>query len=222
MSERVLCVCAHPDDEVLGCGGTLARHAADGDEVHILFCADGETSRGIKAQPNRNFMAHAAGKVLGAKSIDFLDYADQRLDQVALLDLTQMIEFRAQVIRPSIVYTHHQGDLNMDHVLTARATLTAFRPLPDSSVKQIFAFEIVSSTEWGAGFWPNHFVNIDCMAGAKTAIGRKWDALECYQSEMRENPHARCWEAMDALTQLRGYQVGLWRAEAFMTLRSIR
>jgi LmbE family N-acetylglucosaminyl deacetylase len=216
MNERVLCVAAHPDDEVLGCGGTLARHAAEGDEVHTIFCADGETSRGMKALPNRNFMAHAASKVLGTQMPIYLDYADQRLDQASLLELTQRIEDRARIIRPSIVYTHHAGDLNMDHALTARATLTAFRPLPDSSVRQIFAFEVVSSTEWGTGFWPNHFVTI--TAYWKTKI----DALLCYSSEMRDGPHARSYGGIGALGNLRGFQAGVWSAEAFMTLRSIR
>lgn len=216
MNERVLCVAAHPDDEVLGCGGTLARHAAEGDEVHILFLADGETSRVIKALPNRNFMAHAAMKVLGAKSVDFLDYRDQMLDAVPMLELTQKIEDRARILRPSIVYTHHRGDLNLDHTVTALAALTAFRPLPDSSVRRIFTFEVVSSTEWGAGFWPNHFVDITPFWATKH------DALQCYKGEMRTPPHARSWSSIAAQAVSRGSQVGVLRAEAFMTLRSIR
>jgi N-acetylglucosamine malate deacetylase 1 len=216
MNERVLCVAAHPDDEVLGCGGTLARHAAEGDEVHILFTADGETSRGMKALPNRNFMAHAAMKVLGANSIDFLDYRDQMLDDAPLLEITQAIEDRARVIRPSIVYTHNHLDLNMDHSLTARATMTAFRPLPGSSVRAIYAFEVLSTTELGGGFWPNHFVAMDGF------LNTKLKALGCYETEMRPVPHPRSYAGVIDTVRLRGYQVGIEAAEAFMTLRSIR
>ena len=216
MSERVLCVAAHPDDEVLGCGGTLARHVTEGDEVHIIFCADGETSRGMKALPNRNFMAHAASKILGTEMPHYLDYADQRLDQASLLELTQRIEDRARVIRPSIVYTHCPNDLNMDHVLTSQAAMTAFRPLPYSSVRAIHFFEVLSSTEWGSGFWPNHFVDIDQF------LNTKLKALGCYETEMRPTPHPRSYAGVIDTARLRGYQAGIGAAEAFMTMRSIR
>jgi len=215
-NERVLCVAAHPDDEVLGCGGTLARHAAGDDEVNIIFCADGETSRGMKALPNRNFMAHAASKILGAQVPTYLDYADQRLDQASLLELTQRIEDRARIIRPTVVYTHHLGDLNRDHQLVAQATLTAFRPLPHSSVRAIYAFEVVSSTEWGTGFWPNHYVDVDGF------LNTKLRALGCYESELREVPHARSYASVIDTMRLRGYQAGIFAAEAFMTMRCIR
>jgi LmbE family N-acetylglucosaminyl deacetylase len=221
MNERVLCVAAHPDDEVLGCGGTLARHAAEGDEVHILFTADGETSRAMKALPNRNFMAHAASKILGATSIDFLDYRDEMLDDAPLFEIVQQIEDRARIIRPSVVYTHHAGDLNLDHALTARAALTAFRPLPDSPVRQIFAFETASSTEWGSGFWPTHFVNISDVDSPLHCIGAKLRALRCYDNEMPD-PHPRSYAMVENLAEMRGAACGLWHAEAFMTLRSIR
>jgi LmbE family N-acetylglucosaminyl deacetylase len=216
MNERVLCVAAHPDDEALGCGGTLARHVLDGDEVDIIFCADGETSRGMKALPNRNFMAHEAAKVLGAKIPTYLDYVDQRLDQASLLELTQHIEDRARIIRPTIVYMHHLGDLNRDHQLVAQATLTAFRPLPFSSVRAIYAFEVPSSTEWGTGFWSNHYVDVSKTWNVKIL------ALKQYESEMREMPHPRSLGGVFALARWRGAQAGISHAEAFMTMRTIR
>lgn len=220
MTERVMVIAAHPDDEVLGCGGTIARHVADGDSVQVLFVADGETSRGMKALPNRNFMAHEAGKVLGFTPW-FMDYRDQMLDTVPLLEITKQIEVHAFMIKPTVVYTHHAGDLNLDHRIVHQATMTAFRPLPGSSVTAIYTFEVPSSTEWGTGFVPNHFVNIDCMAGDKTAFGKKFAALHCYDKEMRERPHARCYDAVSSLIELRGFACGLHGAEAFMTLRSI-
>lgn len=215
MSERVLVVAAHPDDEALGCGGTIARHSADGDDVHVVFVADGETSRGMKALPNRNFMAHEAAKVLDTRSMLFLDFSDQRLDQVALLDIIKLIEVQAFIVKPTIVYTHHAGDLNLDHRIVHQAVMTAFRPLPGNQVKAIYAFEVLSSTEWGTGFVPNHFVDISNF------VGKKIDALRCYDSEMRKAPHARTYQTSLLLADLRGASAGLYSAEAFMTLRSI-
>jgi N-acetylglucosamine malate deacetylase 1 len=215
-------IAAHPDDEVLGCGGTIARHAADGDDVHILFVADGETSRAMAAKRNRNMEALAASKILGAMPPAFLDYNDQRLDQVSRLEITQKIEAEIAKVKPEIVYTHHAGDLNMDHRIVHQAALTALRPLPGSSVSAIYAFEVLSSTEWGSGFSPNHFVNIGCMAGEKTAVGKKYDALLCYDAEMRERPHARCWDAVSAQSESRGFSCGRHGAEAFVTIRTIR
>lgn len=216
MTERVLVIAAHPDDEVLGCGGTIAAHAADGDEVYVLFVADGETSRGMKALPNRNFMAHAASKVLGTKPPAFLDFSDQRLDQLGLLDITKLIEVHVFLWKPTIVYTHHAGDLNLDHRIVHQAVMTACRPLPGSSIKQIYAFEVLSSTEWGSGFAPNHFVNVSGEASFK-----KVEALLCYESEMRDHPHPRSYDGINYLESLRGAACGIDRAEAFMTLRSI-
>ena len=216
MSERVLVIAAHPDDEVLGCGGTMARHIADGDEVHVLFVADGETSRGMKALPNRNFMALAASKVLGTRPPQFLDFSDQRLDQLGLLDIVKLIEVHVFMVKPTIVYTHHAGDLNLDHRIVHQAVMTACRPLPGSSVDAIYAFEVLSSTEWGTGFAPNHFVDIN-----GSAFLDKMAALKCYASEIREHPHPRSFETVHRLEKLRGAACGVDRAEAFMTLRSI-
>lgn len=222
MTERVMVIVAHPGDEVLGCGGTIARHVADGDEVHVLFVADGETSRTIAARPNLNFMAFEASKVLGTRPPSFLNFTDHRLDQVAFLDVVQLIATYNFTVWPSIVYTHHAGDVDLDHRIVHQAAMTALRPLPQSKVRAIYAFEVLSSTECGTGFAPNHFVDIDIMAGDRTAIGKKWAALACYETEMPEYPHPRCADAISALTASRGFACGRYEAEAFMTLRTIR
>lgn len=216
MTERVLVIAAHPDDEALGCGGTIARHAAEGDEVHLLFVADGETSRTMACKPNRNYMAFAASKILRTKPPIFLDLRDQKLDTVPLLDITQAIEAVAAKIRPTIVYTHHAGDLNADHRIVHQAVMTAFRPLPGSACRAIYAFEVPSSTEWGGGFAPNHFVSLE------SALDRKLDALKCYDDEMRPFPHPRSYEAAEALAEVRGSACGVHYAEAFMTMRRVR
>jgi N-acetylglucosamine malate deacetylase 1 len=213
----VLVVAAHPDDEVLGCGGTMARHVADGDTVFSLFVADGETARIMAGKTNRNIAAFEASKVLGTEPPRFLDLRDQKLDTYPQLEITQAIEGHIADIKPSVVYTHHAGDLNLDHWIVHRATMTACRPLPGSIIKEIYAFEVPSSTEWGSGFAPNHFVNI------APYLMKKESALGCYKDEMRPPPHPRNPHiVIDVLAAQRGSIVGLHYAEAFTVLRSIR
>ncbi len=209
-------IAAHPDDEVLGCGGAIARHTYAGDSVNVLFVADGETSRGMLAKPNRNLEAFEASKVLGTAPPQFLDYRDQMLDTLPLLEIVKAIEWYCLAISPTIVYTHHAGDLNLDHRIVHQAVMTACRPLPESTVEAIYAFEVLSSTEWGTAFWPDCFIDIDGVP-----MGQKLKALGCYSREIRLPPHARTFDAVIALAQLRGYSCGRHHAEAFMTLRSI-
>jgi N-acetylglucosamine malate deacetylase 1 len=222
MSETVLAVVAHPDDEVLGAGGTLARHAAKGDAVHILFLADGVGARGDdKAAAERRVKAaRLAGSALGAREPEFLSLPDNRLDRLDLLDIVQPIENAIRKIAPATIYTHHAGDVNIDHEVCQRAVLTACRPLPGSTVLRIYAMEVASSTEWsspqsGNAFIPTHFVDISATREAKRR------ALEAYGEEMRPFPHARSYEAVDALATWRGASVGLPAAEAFMVVREI-
>jgi N-acetylglucosamine malate deacetylase 1 len=220
MSETVLVIAAHPDDEALGCGGTIARHNRDGDSVHVLFVADGETSR-VGAAPDlrRRATAERASKILGARLPSFLDLPDQRLDTLSLLDVIRKIELVITSLRPAIVYTHHGGDLNADHRIVHQAVMTAMRPMPGSTYKAIFAFEVASSTEWsstaiGEAFRPNHFVDITAFVDLKTK------ALEAYDAEMRSFPHARSYEGLKSLSTIRGVNSGFEAAEAFVTLRT--
>ncbi len=221
MNERVLVIAAHPDDEAIGCGGTIARHRHMKDSVHIVFVADGETSR-VGATPDlrRHDPANAACKVLGTEPPLFLDLPDQRLDTLPFLDVVQKIEPVIDSIRPTIIYTHHGGDLNLDHRIVHQAAMTALRPLPSSIYKIIYAFEVVSSTEWASGaigevFSPNHFVDITRFLEIKI------QALQSYDAEMRPFPHSRSYSGLKALAALRGANNGLNAAEAFVTVRSI-
>jgi LmbE family N-acetylglucosaminyl deacetylase len=218
----VMVVAAHPDDEVLGCGGTLARHAAAGDRVELLLVADGVTGRAEAAskaeQAARLAAAEAAARALGARPPRSLLFPDNRLDTVALLDVVRRIEECMAEVRPDIVYTHHAGDLNIDHELVHRAVLTACRPLPGSTVRALYTFEVLSSTEWRPGarpFDPVRYVDIGAT------LERKMAALRCYGAEMRPFPHARSYEAVEALAKLRGAQAGMAAAEAFGVLRAI-
>jgi N-acetylglucosamine malate deacetylase 1 len=219
---RILAVVAHPDDEVLGAGGTLARHTADGDEVHIVFLADGVGARGDDkaAAERRSKAARLAASLLGAREPQFLGFPDNRLDQIDLLDITQAIERIVRTFAPDTIYTHHAGDLNIDHVLCHRAVLTACRPMAGSKVRRIYAMEVPSSTEWSSpnsasAFVPTRFVDISTTQEAKR------HALEAYAEELRAFPHPRSFEAIDALATWRGANAGLHVAEAFMVLREI-
>lgn len=225
---RVLVVAAHPDDEVLGCGATIARHADAGDEVHVLILGEGSTSRSPRredadrAEVERlRGMAAAAGDVLGVKTVTVLDLPDNRFDTVPLLDVVKRVEEEVARREPELVYTHHGGDLNVDHGVVFRAVLTATRPVPGCGVRTVLAFEVPSSTEWAFGqleprFAPNHFV------GVAETLERKVAALREYDGELREFPHPRSAGGLEALARRWGSAVGLPAAEAFVTARDVR
>jgi LmbE family N-acetylglucosaminyl deacetylase len=220
----VLVIAAHPDDEALGCGGTMARYANQGSSVHVLFVADGVSSReGARATAEldeRRASAKRACASLGARAPVFLDHPDQRLDGVGLLRLIQDIERVSREVEPQVVLTHHAHDLNNDHRLVAQAVLTAFRPVPGQTVRSIFGFEVLSSTEWNyaspvQSFVPSRFVDI------ADTFAKKLEAVKAYDREMRAAPHARSYRAVEALAVLRGASVGLAHAEAFTVYRDI-
>ncbi|PPR11144.1 MAG: hypothetical protein CFH41_01245 [Alphaproteobacteria bacterium MarineAlpha11_Bin1] len=223
MTNTVLVIASHPDDEVLGVGGTIARHVAAGDTVHSLIVAEGATSRpGIDDMAETKALcaaATAAAGVLSAEPPRLLGLPDNRLDTLALLDIVQPIEAVIAELKPQTVYTHFAGDMNRDHAITAEAVEIACRPLPGQSVSALYAFETVSSTEWGIGnmgFMPQVFIEI------VGELDLKIKALRCYDSEMRPFPHARSYEAVKALARLRGAQSGVGAAEAFMVRRELR
>jgi LmbE family N-acetylglucosaminyl deacetylase len=222
MAQSVLIVAAHPDDEVIGIGGTAARHAAAGDAVHIVILGEGLASRnGSKTEKGALREAgRRAAAAIGAEPPIFAGLPDNRLDSLDLLDIVRHIEEAVEAVKPATVYTHHGNDLNVDHSLVHRATLTACRPLPQSSVRSIYTFETASSTEWGspdlgAAFVPARFVDISATLATK----RK--ALEAYAAEMRPFPHPRSIEAIEALARWRGASVGLDAAEAFGVVREV-
>jgi N-acetylglucosamine malate deacetylase 1 len=235
MQQTVLVIAAHPDDEVLGCGGTIARHAAEGDEVHILIMAEGLTSRDQTrdAQARTSELSALAktaqnvGSYLGAKSVELLSFPDNRMDTLPLLDVVKEVEARLEKIKPEAIYTHHQGDLNIDHQITHRAVVTACRPYPGQTVRTLLFFEVPSSTDWqmaslNSPFTPDWFVDISGSDGSTTFLDKKLEALELYQGEMRAFPHARSIEAVKSLAQTRGAGVGLEAAEGFVLGRKLR
>jgi LmbE family N-acetylglucosaminyl deacetylase len=223
-NNTILVVAAHSDDETFGCSGTIAKHALLGDKVHILFMTDGVGSRDTdlkKSIEKRLKSAKKAVKILGIVSMQNLDFPDNAMDSVPLLSVVQAIEKKVFDIRPNIIYTHHFGDLNIDHQLTHTAVMTACRPQPDFSVKEIYSFEVLSSTEWQSpgiekAFIPNYYVDIT------NTIKLKFLALNSYHEELRDYPHSRSLEAVEALAKYRGASVGVSAAEAFKVERIIK
>jgi N-acetylglucosamine malate deacetylase 1 len=222
MSSNVLIIAAHPDDEVLGCGGSIARHTSSGDRVTTVFVADGTGSRGQESSnkmlATRKESAKQVAEILGMQYPRFLDFPDNRLDSIDLLNIVKSLEDVINSVAPKVIYTHHHGDLNIDHRITHQAVMTACRPLPSCSVEAIYAFEVLSSTEWSLSgseniYDPRRFVDVSDYLEIKLR------ALHCYQQEMRPFPHARSYEMVEYLAKLRGGTVGLKAAEAFEVIR---
>lgn len=223
MTKIVAVIAAHTDDEALGCGGTIAKHVASGDAVHAIFLADGVTSRADSSAQDIQMRLDASGqahRILGLASVSYLALPDNRLDSVPLLDIVQKLESALSKIQPEIVYTHHYGDLNVDHRITHQAVMTACRPVPGSRVREIYTFEVLSSTEWnspGDGpFIAQAHVDISEFLDHKIA------ALEAYRLELRPAPHSRSMEHVRALAIHRGHGIGVHAAEAFMVARLLR
>lgn len=222
---RVLVVAAHPDDEILGCGAALALHAAKGDRVHVVVMGQGVFSRSDgSATPAAlaalRECAEKANRIVGASSLELLDYPDNRMDEIARLDLTKAIEAVLERHAPHVVYTHFLSDLNVDHQRVSEAVCVACRPVPGSHLRSLRFFEVQSSTEWqppanGTAFAPNLFVDV-----SKT-LETKLEALRAYASEMRAWPHARSLEAVEHLARWRGASVGVNAAEAFVLARAL-
>ena len=224
---KCLVVAAHPDDEILGCGGTLARWSDEGHEIHILLMSEGVTSRDdnrdvIKRKKELESIKKAsvkASKKIGAASIEFLDFPDNRMDTIDLLDVVKSIEKKINKLKPSTVLTHHFGDLNIDHSIIHKAVITACRPEKICPVKKILSFEVNSSTEWNSDgnqdFKPNFFVDISNFIDCKLA------AFKFYESEIKEGPHPRSIEGIKTLAKFRGQTVGFEFAESFILIREI-
>lgn len=227
-SQTALVVAAHPDDEVLGCGGTLAKLQSLGWETHVLILAEGITSRDdirdsdlreAELMQLRQSVA-SAHETLQTTTVTTADLPDNRMDSLDLLDVVKLVEARIAETGATRIYTHHSGDVNIDHRITHEAVQAAARPQPGSRVKELYYFEIPSSTEWrasgGSGhFMPTIFIDIAGQLDTKQA------ALSCYEGEMRDWPHSRSHEAVSALARWRGATVGCDAAEAFVVGRVI-
>ncbi len=218
---KILIIAAHPDDEIIGCGGSIARHVAMGDEVQIQFMTSGVGSRNTcDSKQKRKYLAKKSAELLGVSRIFFADFPDNRMDSIPLLNVVKSIEECVFSFKPNVIYTHHVGDLNIDHQITHKAVVTACRPQPGLCVKEIYAFEVLSSTEWQSPnvhpFLPNVFVDIS------NYVNIKRDALSVYSSEMRTPPHSRSIENILRLNYYRGHTIGFDSVEAYMAIRIIK
>lgn len=216
MSKSILVVAAHADDEVLGCGGTIAKHVSQGDKVTIVFMTDGVSSRSTQSEKEvvkRESALKNALNMLGVKSFFCHSFPDNKMDSVPLLDVVKVVETAIKKSHAEVVYTHFSGDLNIDHQITHRAVMTACRPQSWSLVKEIYSFEVLSATEWNSPseslFVPTKIINITDF------WEKKLSALICYEEEMRDFPHSRSYQCVEALAILRGATHGYDKAEAF-------
>jgi len=227
--EKILVVAAHPDDELLGCGGTIIEHIKKKDKVGILIVSEGITSRDEKRNVKKRkkeienlfSTSKKIGKKIGVNFIELLGLPDNRLDGMNLLDIIKKIEKVIIKFKPNVIYTHHNGDLNIDHSLVNRAVLTATRPTPNQIVRKIYSFEILSSTNWSVSskhtaFIPNYFNDIS------SSLRSKIKYLKMYKDELRKWPHARSIKSIESLAYFRGSSVGIKAAEAFQLLREIK
>ena len=201
----------------------MARLAAEGTQIHVVFMADGVHSRKGSSQNHlklRIEAAEKAQKILGSERSDFLNLPDNQMDQVPFLTIVQKLEALIEKYKPKVIFTHFYGDLNVDHRITQQAVMTACRPLPGCPVKKIYGFEVPSSTDWTtpgeAPFCPTFFVDISSFLQTKTR------ALQEYSMEMREKPHARSMNHVEALVRHRGNSIGVEAAEAFVVYRHIQ
>ena len=223
--KKILIIAAHPDDEILGCGGTVARMVKEGCEAYTLILGEGITSRDeVRDRAKREGeisklrkQIYKANEIIGVKDVFVYDFPDNRFDTVSLLDIVKVVEKVKKEIQPDIIFTHYEHDLNIDHQITYRAVITATRPMVYESVKTIYSFEVLSSTEWKypQGYSPNVFVDIS------DTLDLKIKAMTEYTSELCQYPHPRSVEGIKVKAQMRGMEVGCKFAEAFMLIRNL-
>ena len=223
---RTLIIAAHPDDEVYGMGGTIAKLVAQNHEVHVLIVTDGCTSQ-YRNEDNlqeiiiaKREEALKANRILGVDRVHFGNLPDMMLDQIPHVQINQIIEELIQQLKPKEVYTHFYGDVNLDHQLVYKSTLVAARPIFGQCVKNLYAYSVPSSTEWSPQltnslFMPNVFVEIEPYTSMKV------EAIKAYATELRPYPHPRSVESVKINGITVGLQCGLGSAEGFMLLRSL-
>ncbi|WP_412470965.1 PIG-L deacetylase family protein [Halobacteriovorax sp. RT-2-4] len=219
MKNKVLVVVAHADDEVLGCGATINKHINCGDEVFILVLTDSTSAQG-KDIENRHQEFLKAMNILGVERFKKLDFKDNRLDGHELIDIIQKIESVKKEFCPNIVYTHSSNDLNIDHQITNKAVLTAFRALPENLTTHILSFDIPSSIEFQSSQYQqtrkNYFNSID-----SEDLKIKIKAMCAYESELHAFPHPRSIENLEVLAKTEGTKCGKLLAESFYIERII-
>ena len=216
MGDRILALAAHPDDELLGCGGTIALHAMNGDHVTAAIACEAESLHYGESIVEQRAHIKSAARTLGIEDTRLLGFPDQKLDTITLTEIITSLEKLVREIRPKIIYCHHGGDINRDHELLFKAVLVATRPT-EEYIQSIYAFDTASSTEWGfpRTFTPDTWVDISSTLPVKV------EAMACYKREVREYPHPRSLQALEYRAKSWGNQSCLEAAEVFMTVRKV-
>ena len=226
-STKVLIIAAHPDDDVLGCGGYMAKYSQQ-KNIKVVFVAEGTTCRYSTQEAGGDAAKEALRvrtksstdslELLGVRAVEFYNLPCGRLDQEPILEINQIIENEINEFQPELILTHSENDVNNDHRIVYRSVQMATRPGSFCGVDQIMSFEVLSSTEWNyeEPFKPNHFELL-----TEEWVEKKWKALECYESEIREFPHPRSRLGVETLARYRGMQSGIQYAEAYNIIRKI-
>ncbi len=223
-------VVAHPDDELLGLGASMHKLIREQQcKIHVVILGEGITSRAEIRDTKlweRELVVHRdniknAQESIGYQSLSIYDFPDNRFDTVALLDIIKVIEKEKFNFKPNVIFTHHVGDLNIDHQRTFEAVITASRPLNTEIVKTIITFETPSGTEWRASSDPRHFIPNMFVNISEENLRAKINAMECYEFEKRQFPHPRSPESLRIFAQRWGITVGIELAEAFCVVRHI-
>lgn len=224
--KRVLVIAAHPDDEVLGVGGTIAKLSAEGVECHLLIVTDGSSSQYRDSDhlyeiiEAKKIETKGCSDTLGFKTIHYGELPDMKLDKTPHIVINQVIEKVIDEVQPDTVFTHFWGDVNRDHQEVYKSTLVAVRPVMGQVVKELYCYRVPSSTEWTPNkadtiFIPNYFVDIEKFAEMK------YKAFACYSTELREYPHPRSVQYLRETDKTAGLRVGLLAAEEFVLLRKL-
>lgn len=214
---KILVIAAHPDDELLGCGGTIAKHSINGDEVYTLIICEGESLRYKGLNIDQSVYIKKSGDILGVKQNFHLRFPDQKLDTFTLVDIITPIEKIVKTLQPNIVYLQYGGDINRDHQIVFEASLVALRPV-ETYIEEIYAYYTVGSSDWG---YPRTF-NPDTWINISTTLDTKLRAFTEYVSELKEYPHPRSLRSLENLAAFTGNQVNLEYSESFMTIRKVK
>ena len=228
-NKKILIIVAHPDDEILGLGGTMNAIVKNDAFIRVLILGEGLTSRSDTRDSKKwenDLEIHKqnmnkAANIIGYNSVISYNFPDNRFDTVALLDIIKVIEKEKNEFKPDIIFTHHLGDVNIDHQRTFEAVITACRPLKTETVKTLICFETFSGTEWRASNDPRHFIPNLFFSFSKDNLEAKIQAMESYEFEKREYPHPRSPDAIRNRAKMWGVTCGVENAEAFYLVRSI-
>ena len=214
MGNKILVIAAHPDDELLGCGGTIAKHIRNGDNVCFVIVCEGSSHRGVSQEDNEQHHALCASKILGVQDVKMLGFPDQKLDTYTLTEIITPLEEIVNSFRPSIVYCQYGGDINRDHELLFKAIMVAVRPTVEF-IDSVYAFDTASSTEWAypRSFMPDTWIDIS------DTLELKLEAMSCYTSELCDYPHPRSLNGLENKAKAWGNQACMEAAEVFMTIR---